>query len=149
MSDRASPGQPRPAPRPAPDPSPLDVLHRRVHRAFLVAIAVSAVAAALAGFPSPEPVPDRVTTAVAVGLGLCCVVFRRLSTSPMIGPRSEVALGSAGLACGAALALLGAFTAWTQGAGRTGLAYAGAAFILCARPPIASHLRVRRRRIDV
>ena len=129
-------------------PAPLDELHKRVHRGFLVAIAVSAGAAALAGFPDSEPMPQQTTTLAAIALGLGCIVLRRLSTSPMIGLRAEFRLGAAGLALGAGLALLGAFTAWTQDAGRTGLAYAGAAFILCARPPVPSHLRVRRRRID-
>lgn len=135
-------------PAPLPSPTPLDDLHRRVHRGFLVAIAASAGAAALAGFAEAEPPPDGFTTTVAVALGLACVILRRLSTSPMIGVRAEFRLGAAGLASGAMLALLGAFMAWTHDAGRTGLAYAGAAFILCARPPIASHLRVRRRRVD-
>jgi len=119
-----------------------------MHRGFLVSIGVSAAAAALAGFPDSEPLPNQATTLAAIALGLGCIVLRRLSTSPMIEVRAEFRLGAAGLACGAALALLGAYTAWTQDAGRTGLAYAGAAFILCARPPIAAHLRVRRRRID-
>jgi hypothetical protein len=135
--------------RSMPDaPTPLDELHRRVHKGFLIAIAASAGIAALAGFSESEPPPDGFTTGVAVALGLACVVLRRLSTSPMIGVRAEFGLGAAGLASGALLALLGAFTAWHHEAGRTGLAYAGAAFILCARPPIASHLRVRRRRIQ-
>lgn len=134
-----------------PDPAAVadvDALHRQIHRTFLVAIAVSAAAAAFAGFPDPEPAPDPRITSVAIALGLGSIVLRRLSTSPMIGPRAELRLGVAGLACAAALALLGVFIGWSQGAGRTGLAYAGAAFILSARPPIPSHLRVRRRRID-
>ncbi len=136
-------------PTPGSDgPTAVDALHRQIHRTFLIAIAVSAAAAALSGFADHEPPPDQTTTAAAIAIGLSCVVLRRLSTSPMIGARAELRLGVAGLACGAALALLGAFIAWSDGAGRTGLAYAGAAFILCARPPIPSHLRVRRRRLD-
>ncbi len=134
---------------PAAGPTALDTLHRQIHRTFLGAIAVSAVAAVLAGFADSEPALSQATTFAAIGLGLGCVVLRRLSTSPMIGPRAELRLGVAGLAAGAGLALLGAFVAWDQDAARTGLAYCGGAFILCARPPIPSHLRVRRRRIDV
>ena len=140
-----------PEPPEAGTPPPgaeLDALHRRIHRTFLVAIAVSAAAAALSGFADAEPPPARATTMLAIGLGLGCIVLRRLALSPMIGPRAELRLGVAGLVCGAALALLGATIAWTQDAGRTGLAYSGAAFILCARPPIPSHLRVRRHKVD-
>lgn len=128
--------------------NPLDTLHRRIHRTMLGAIGVSALASILAGFAEVEPAPQPTTTFAAVAFGLGCVVFRRVSTSPMVGPRAEIGLGAAGLACGAALALLGAFIAWEHEAARTGLAYAGGAFILCARPPIPSRLRVRRRRLD-
>ena len=128
--------------------NPLDTLHRRIHRSMLGAIGISALAAILAGFAEVEPAPDPTTTFLAIASGLGCVVLRRLSTSPMVGPRAEIGLGAAGLACGAALALLGAFIAWDHDAARTGLAYAGGAFILCARPPIPSRLRVRRRRLD-
>jgi peptidoglycan/LPS O-acetylase OafA/YrhL len=130
-----------------PSPTNLDDLQRRVHRAFLIAIGVSAGFAALHGFAESEPPPHQTTTIAAVLLGLGCVVLRRLSTSPMIEARPEFWLGAAGLACGAALALLGTFTAWAHDAPRIGLAYAGAAFILCARPPIPAHQRVRRRSI--
>jgi drug/metabolite transporter (DMT)-like permease len=148
MTDPSLRAQPHPDPSRPTTPTPIDDLHRRMHRGFLVAIAASALSAGLAGFAKAEPPPDGFTTGAAVALGLACVVLRRLSTSPMIGPRSEFGLGAAGLASGAMLALLGAFIAWDHDAARTGLAYAGAAFILCARPPIPSHLRVRRRRID-
>lgn len=116
---------------------------------MLAAILVSGAVAATSGFADTEPAPRQATTFAAVALGLFCVVMRRLSTSPMVGPRSEIALDAIGLATGALLALLGAWIAFNQDAGRTGLAYAAAAFILCLRPPIASHLRVRRRRIDL
>jgi hypothetical protein len=127
---------------------PIDALQRRIHRSMLAAILVSGAVAATSGFADTEPPPREVTTFVAVALGLVCVVMRRLSTSPMVGPRAEVALDAAGLATGALLALLGAWIAIDQDAGRTGLAYAAAAFILCVRPPIPSHLRVRRRKLD-
>ncbi len=130
------------------EPSSLDGLHRQIHRTFLGAIAVSAVAAAVSGFADTEPALSQSTTFAAIALGLGCVILRRLSTSPMIGARAELRLDVAGLACGAGLALLGAFIAWDQEAARTGLAYCGGAFILSARPPIPSHRRVRRRRLD-
>jgi hypothetical protein len=141
---RTSPGEHAP-----PQLTELDLLHRKIHRSFLGAILVSTVAVVASGFAETEPAPLRTTTFVAVGLGLGCVILRRLTTSPMISPRTELRLGVAGLACGAGLALLGAFIAWDHDAARTGLAYCGAAFILCARPPVPAHLRVRRRHIDV
>lgn len=135
-------------PPPESDAQPVDRLRRRIHRSMLAAIGASALVAATSGFADTEPAPGQATTIAAVALGLACVVLRRLATSPMIGPRAEIFLDAAGLACGAALALLGAWIAIEQDAGRTGLAYAGGAFILCLRAPIASHMRVRRRRID-
>lgn len=126
----------------------IDALHRKIHKSFLGAIAASAVACLAAGFADVEPTLARQTTFAAVGLGLGCVILRRLSTSPMLGPRAELRMGIAGLACGALLALLGAFVAWDQEAARTGLAYTGGAFILCARPPVSPQLRVRRRSLD-
>jgi hypothetical protein len=80
-------------------------------------------------------VPDDYTYA-AIGLGLGVVITRRLSTSPVMQPRSRARLGLAAMTFAALLGLLATTLGLQQGATQPALVFtlAGALFIL--RPPV-------------
>jgi hypothetical protein len=121
---------------PQPDPEPLLLAIHRTHRSVLVLLALCALMIFARGFGGEEPPPDRLITVWAVGLALVGILLRRAGTSPQIQPRTALMFGLAGLVSSAALGLLGAYLAWTQGAAQTGLVYTLAGGIFALRAPV-------------
>ncbi|MCH2185532.1 hypothetical protein MK280_06630 [Myxococcota bacterium] len=107
---------------------------QRTHRSVLILLAACAGWILLQGFGPEESPPERGWTTLGVGLGLGCVVLRRLGASPSRSPRTGFFLIIAALVFAATLGLLGSWIAATTGATRTGLLFTLAGLIFSLRP---------------
>jgi hypothetical protein len=104
-------------------------------RGVIALLIGAAVLCAAAGFPDEEPVPDRQTTVIALGFALATVLLRRLASSPVLRERARSRLLRLTWAAAIGLAATGVWVAWSQGATRTGLAYAAVALLFSAARP--------------
>lgn len=127
--------------KPAPqlDDERRDALNRslrQLHHCVLGLLAACALAAALApGAGGGNALPPRSYTLAAIGLALGTVVSRRLSTSPVVGPRAQPRLAVASLVFAAVLGLVAAALGLQHGATQPALVFTLAAAVFVLRPP--------------
>lgn len=81
-----------------------------------------------------RPETDPVATALAIALGLLCIVLRRLAQGRKTERRSADLLACACLGAAVGLGLLGVWTALRHNAGQTGLLFVTAGVLFAIRP---------------
>ncbi len=128
----------------SPPSAALGTALRNTHRAVLALIAVCLLVSLTAEAPADEPPPDRTLTLIALCVAAMAIVLRRLSTSPVLSPRTGLFLSLGALLACAGVALAGAYAAVSLAATQTGVAFslAGGIFAL-RRPEVLRRLQAR------
>jgi hypothetical protein len=118
----------------APDSAPLERAMRNTRRSVLGVLATCALLIFVHGFGGDEPPPDRLVATAAIVLALGAIVMRRVSTSPVIRPKTSIFLRLGALMTCAALGGLGVYLAYGLATPLSGILFTLAGIVFALRP---------------
>jgi hypothetical protein len=119
-----------------PDSTDLLRALRATRRYALLLLVMCAAVIATGGLADEDPPPDPLASTLAISIGLGAIASRHLVSSRAIGPKAALYAGLTSIALSASLGLLGVYQAYALDAPRTGLLFAMAGAIFCARPAV-------------
>lgn len=118
----------------------LDAALKRSHRAVLLLVVACGIVAVTQGADSEAAADPRATYA-AVGLAVVSVIARRIASLPTAAPPRRLVAGLVGLVAAGAIALVGAWVAWSSLDRETGVLFCLAAGLFALRAPRVSDPR--------